>query len=396
MESAISSTISAQRGILFSQPAIVHRKVYAGRDILAKNSRFEPEYVDSRGYVPVEWWVMSKTAAENALPKPNEGITHLKLHNGDEISFPKAIEIAEQPLMGDFASKWPLTKILDIGGPAVTPSFSTTSEIPPIPCHVHAGFVCDGHCKGPGKLEAYFFPPLDVPPYNKTLGKVMTRLGIKAGVTKSAFLAGIKQFGKDDSLYGMLGEYEVRPWETWIVRQRVVHAPGPWLTLELQTPQDDFNMLSWRMGERIDAEEMTDAKEGIQLKGLPSEEVLFDEAVDWDINIDPDYESKWHRSCNVLEEGAWGRRMRLFYSEFYAEGIVLNSGCQWIGKDDGRPRAGIVWSGCGKVNGMAVSHDGWSGREFLVVPGYDVEISNSSEDSSQLIIFLIFPMVDVL
>ena len=57
-------------------------------------------------------------------------------------------------------------------------------EAPPIPCHVHAGEVVGGRCVGRGKTEAYFFPPLDIPPYNLQLGPVKTRLGLKPGVTK--------------------------------------------------------------------------------------------------------------------------------------------------------------------------------------------------------------------
>ena len=37
---------------------------------------------------------------------------------------------------------------------------------------------------GHGKTEAYFFPPLDVPPYNLELDSVKTRLGLKQGTTK--------------------------------------------------------------------------------------------------------------------------------------------------------------------------------------------------------------------
>ena len=57
-------------------------------------------------------------------------------------------------------------------------------EVPPIPCHVHPGDVVEGRCVGHGKTEAYFFPPLDVPPYNLELGAVKTRLGLKPGTTK--------------------------------------------------------------------------------------------------------------------------------------------------------------------------------------------------------------------
>ena len=40
--------------------------------------------------------------------------------------------------------RWPLVKILDIGGKPVVPSFSDEPEVPPIPAHVHNGIVVDG------------------------------------------------------------------------------------------------------------------------------------------------------------------------------------------------------------------------------------------------------------
>lgn len=132
---------------------------------------------------------------------------------------------------------------------------------------MHAGEVKEGHCVGHGKTEAYFFPPVDVPPYNLTLGPVKTRLGLRPNVTReqvslvnrqmdsfliSPFsrvqillqlfttlslsepfppsflqvLAALSQFGQTDDLYSLLNEYEIRPWETWTIEQKIVHAPG--------------------------------------------------------------------------------------------------------------------------------------------------------------------------
>lgn len=70
---------------------------------------------------------------------------------------------------------------------AIILSLSSTAlecEVPPIPCHVHAGEVKGGHCIGQGKIEAYFFPPVDVPPYHLSLGAVKTRLGLRPNVGK--------------------------------------------------------------------------------------------------------------------------------------------------------------------------------------------------------------------
>lgn len=55
------------------------------------------------------------------------------------------IQVAEKLLLGDYAADWPLTKILDIGGAPVGPSFAPDKpERPPIPAHVHAGDVVCG------------------------------------------------------------------------------------------------------------------------------------------------------------------------------------------------------------------------------------------------------------
>lgn len=75
-----------------------------------------------------------------------------------------------------------------------SPSSPAYPEVPPIPCHVHAGEVREGRCVGHGKTEAYFFPPLDVPPYNLKLGPVKTRLGLRPDVTREKASGGIDTY----------------------------------------------------------------------------------------------------------------------------------------------------------------------------------------------------------
>jgi hypothetical protein len=64
---SLTAFLAANRGVVFAQPAIVHRKVkqnifskltaqsYCGRSLIAPNSAFVEGVMDSRGYVPVEW-----------------------------------------------------------------------------------------------------------------------------------------------------------------------------------------------------------------------------------------------------------------------------------------------------------------------------------------------------
>lgn len=87
---------------------------------------------------------------------------------------------------------------------------------------------------------------VDVAPYNKDLGEVITRLGLKADTTPEALLAGLKRFALDDSVYDLLNVFPVNPYDSWVIQPGVVHAPGPWLTFEIQRPQDDANLLAWQ------------------------------------------------------------------------------------------------------------------------------------------------------
>lgn len=47
--------------------------MYSGRGIIAANTGFHADMMDCRGYLPVEWWIMSKTEAKNSIPIENEG-----------------------------------------------------------------------------------------------------------------------------------------------------------------------------------------------------------------------------------------------------------------------------------------------------------------------------------
>lgn len=303
----VLQAIKKNDGVLFAVSAVVYREMYLGRDVIAKNS--SRDYADERGYVPVEWWIMSMTEAENEKRKMNEGLTSLIVEGG-EVLLRDAMKVAEQELMGQFSAHWPLTKVLDIGGPPRAPIYSPglkrdshlsqkEQEVPPIPCHVHAGKVVQGHLCGHGKTEAYFFPPLDVPPYNLNLGQVKTRLGLKPDIDKQHVLENLQLFGCNDDLYTCLNVYDIHPWETWHIEEKVVHAPGPWLTFEIQRPQDDFNLLAWQLGSPLLDERLVRARESLQLRGLGSEVTLLEEGIDWEINTAVDFQDKWCKQCEV-------------------------------------------------------------------------------------------------
>ena len=91
--------------------------------LLAPNSRYDPapaaatERPRRPGYVPVEWWVASRTRAENALPKDGEGLTRLALvgddmgdgHDGadDAATLRDCFDAAAPDLLGAWPARLP-------------------------------------------------------------------------------------------------------------------------------------------------------------------------------------------------------------------------------------------------------------------------------------------------
>ncbi len=389
----VLETIKKQNGILFAEPAIVYRCQYSGRNIIAKNSKFAPGYVDDRGYVPVEWWIMSKTAAGNEKKKEGEGLSlvYIETEKGTEkITFQQAVEIATADVLGNYTNQWPLTKILDIGGELIETSFSKEKEVPPIPCHVHSGDIVDGKAAGPGKLEAYFFPPVNIEPYNAQFGKTITRLGVKSNVTKEMFEEKLKHFGKDDAMYDLCNVYEINAYDGWTLLPGVVHAPGPWTTFEIQRPQDDFNLASWQLGQRFREEELEEKRQSLQFRGLKDEKAFVEEVVNWEVSIDPKFKEKWYRPSKVVEQGEWGRRLQIFFDAFYGEAFEIQPGKSWTRTADERPFAGIVWSGKGILNGNEINVMNNAKKEFLVTPKTGVMIKNTG--TIPLLIYTVFPI----
>jgi hypothetical protein len=389
LKSRIEKAVVDQSGILFAKPAIVYRNNYSGRSILADNSSFASPEKDARGYLPVEWWIMSFTEAQNPQPKPHEGLTELVLDDTVLCRLPDAVESNSDLLFGSGLERWPLIKVLDIGGDAVVPSFASESEVPPIPPHVHSGQVVDGRIVAPGKLEAYFFPPLDVSPYHLSIGPVKTRLGLKPDVTKADFLRAVGEFGRSDAVYALLREYDVQPYDGWTIGPRIIHSPGPWVTLEIQTPQDDYNLAAWRLGARLHGAACEAEFKNSVLRGLSNADDLLLQAIDWELSARSDFKEHFYRPSRILDQGEWGRVLQIFFDAFYGEAVeLMPAHSRTLYRDD--PVAAIVWSGEGFVNGTRISATERLKREFLIAPGHSAEIVNKGE--VPLILFTLFPM----
>jgi len=244
--------------------------------------------------------------------------------------------------------------------------------------------------KETGKLEAYFFPPLNVPPYNKDFGKVITRLGFKPHATKQQVLDAIGEFGKSDAMYELLNVYEIKSHDGWIIRPGVIHAPGPWITFEIQRPQDDGNLFAWQLGKRLSPDVCPHCFNENALKGLKDPQSLIEEALDWDNTTDARFKEKFYCPAKVIQEGRWGKWLQIFFHEFYGEGIEINPADKFTRESDSRPYAGIVWSGTGTVNGNILDATNLKQKEFLIVPNTKAEFVNTGD--KVLYIYTVFPL----
>jgi len=263
-------------------------------------------------------------------------------------------------------------------------------EVPPIPAHIHSGQIINGKVIGPGKKEAYFMPPLDIAPYNTDLGRVITRLGLKNTTSKEEFINRLKYFGENDSMYELLNTFEVKPYDGWTILAGIIHAPGPWLTFEIQRPQDDFNFCCWKFGEKINNEiQRKKCKDNYQLRGLKDEEDFTSQLLQWDLTTDPKFKEKFYRPAKIIDQGDWGRKLQIFFDGFYGEGFEISPHKTYKRKSDSRPFGGIIWSGSGKLNGNPVDVKNQEAKEFLVVPNTELEIVAGAEP---LLIYVVFPL----
>ncbi len=262
-------------------------------------------------------------------------------------------------------------KLLDIGGrPVAGPGSDGTSqpEVPPIPAHVHMGDIVNGHPTRRGKAEAYFFPPVD---HVITItDRPVTRLGVRPGVTQSQVLAALGEFACSDRMYGLLNEFPIQPGEGWTIVPGVIHAPGPWPTLEMQRPQDDFNLFAWQMGSHVpDALERAKLKEEVVCRGLPSDAACVEELLDWPLTSASDFQARFKRLPKLLRSETWGTQHQVFFDIFYGESLkVVRGQSATRCESKGRAFSAVVWTGRGFINGLFVDASRGDLRE-LVAPG---------------------------
>ena len=117
---------------------------------------------------------------------------------------------------------------------------------------------------------------------------------------------------------------------------------------------------------------------------------FIQQVIDWETSIDPHFKKNNYRPSKILEQGKWGRRMQIFFDEFYGEAIEIQPGKSFTRNADERPFAGIVWSGEGEINNNKLNGINKEQKEFLVTPSTQVEIKNKG--ATPLLVYTVFPL----
>lgn len=177
--------------------------------------------------------------------------------------------------------------------------------------------------------------------------------------------------------------------ESRVRRQRpgVAHAPGPWPTLEVQLPQDDFNMLATRPGVRLASDaEREKAMQEFMLKGLADAADVVNQAVDMEASCCRDFSARYRRDPVKIQEFV----DRIFFDEFDGISVSLPKGAS-TELVDPRPAVLLVWQGSGWLNGHAFSTKPEESEGLLVKNGPPKRFV-AGEDG--FLLYILFPIVE--
>jgi len=275
--STVQTAIDAGSGVLRLEPAWVPRTfMLPGRRL-----KLHPDDLYAlgahRGGIN-ERWFSSTTNADNGPGTPaDEGLSYVRLDDGNRFLFKDAVEAAGDLLIGSAVMQ------RDRGWNLLCKFFDNMG---PIPHHMHQNDADAARVGRRGKPEAYYFPPQ----YNQLDNDFpYTFMGLEPGTTKADVRRCLENWNKgDNGILFLSRAFRLQPGTGWQIDPGILHAPGSLVTYEPQVNSDVFAMFQSEVeGRIIDWSLLT--------KDVPEEHHhdldYIVSMLDWDANVNPQFAS---------------------------------------------------------------------------------------------------------
>jgi len=295
-ENLVLKAIESGNGILKLAPTWVPRDfLYPGRRL-----KLAPQDLYAlgvhRGGID-ERWLASTTRADNPGAPEDEGLSYIVIQDGDKVEkvlLRDAISMLGEELLGkEVMHKY--------GGWMVLTKFFDNSS--PIPLHLHQMEEHASKVNQPPKPEAYYFPVQ----LNLIEGSFpYTFFGLTPGTTKDDVKRCLERWNMGDNgiLYHSRA-YRLKLGTGWLVQAGILHAPGTYVTYEVQRASDVFAMYqSMLEGKPVPRE--------LLVKNVP-ENLRNDldyivSMIDWEANVDPEFKKHHYLTPKFAENPEETRR----------------------------------------------------------------------------------------
>lgn len=289
-ESVVQKALEDGEGILHLAPA------WVPRDFLTPGRRLKLAAQDlyalgaHRGGID-ERWLASTTKADNPGAPEDEGLSYIVQQKG-----PKMEKVLLKDAVNDHGDTLLGRSIMrKYGGWTVLAKFFDNAC--PIPFHLHQMEEHARKVNQASKPESYYFPPQ----LNVIEGRFpYTFLGLNPGTTKEDLKRCLERWNVgDNGILTLSQAYGLEPGTGWLIPAGILHAPGTYVTYEIQKASDVFAMYqSMLEGRHIPRE--------LLVKNVPEE--VQDNLdyiigmIDWEANVDPQFKKHHYAKPKFAED----------------------------------------------------------------------------------------------
>lgn len=348
IEKTVLSALESGNGIVRLAPAWVPRAFLTpGRRLKLAPSDVYALGVE-RGGID-ERWLASTTKADNPGAPEDEGLSYIVFQEGSKISkvlLKDAIDVLGDRFLGrDVMRKY--------GGWMVLTKFFDNSC--PIPLHLHQ---MEEHARRVDRLpkpEAYYFPPQ----LNIIEGKFpYTFFGLEPGTSREDIKECLRRWNAgDNGILYFSKAYKLKPGTGWLVPAGVLHAPGTFVTYEVQKASDVAAIYQSMLEDKPISWDLL-------VKDVPKEyhqdlDYIVD-MIDWRENLDPEFKKHHYiepipsMSLEESKETGYEERWVVYGSEeFSAKELIVYPGRR-VKVYDKAAYGLIVIQGYGKIGGFKV------------------------------------------